>query len=145
VMGKRVVSKLILRYVASRQLSPVDRRLIERLTEDIDGILEGDDYEVTSDAEIIRIAGCGRKSGYGALLLVGVILRLPVPKSRRIKMVLKTVGRNLQECFVTDKDAQDFEPHVHVDKGWACVWWGNSAFPDANIKIAIDRGKLESE
>src|SRR5580692_9727530 len=91
--GKRTLSILISRYAASRKLSLADRRLIATLAQDIKAILRGSDYEVTNDTEIIRISGCGEKSGYGALLLVGVILRLPASRSRRIKMVLETVGR----------------------------------------------------
>jgi hypothetical protein len=142
---RSVLSAVISRYVASRGWSAASEQLIVKLTQDIADVLADADFEVTRNADTIRITGHGKKSGYGTLLLVGVMLRLPFSKSRRLTAVLEAVGTNLEGYLSIDaKDTQDeCKSHVYVDKNFGKVWWGNDTYGDAEIRIVIDRREIQ--
>lgn len=125
------------RYITSRSLSTADNQLISRLTEELVRIFANTDFEVTRDNDAIRIAGRDNGSGHSALLLAGTILRLPLPRPRRLNILLEAVGRNVQEFLGSGEGsrADDFEPHVEIGRDSACIWWGERTSQDTAIKL----------
>jgi hypothetical protein len=88
---------------------------------------------------IISIDGIGSRYGNGYSTAPAVLWYLPLPASRRLKMIFEAQTRDLQR-FLSNVRGEPWprrgaQPHVDVTSSAIHAWWGGAAEADAVVQL----------
>lgn len=97
----------------------------------LEDILPSDEFCVEAEQQMLRIRGIGPLKGASMIGSPGLVLRLPLPESYRLKLLFEDECRDLQH-FVTRVRHEpwpfsDAEPDVSVDDQTIRISWRSPA------------------
>jgi hypothetical protein len=132
---------LLLRQLKSPSTARVSEaeRLTALLAERLAEVLPPREFRLKLTQPIISIDGIGKRYGNGYSTAPAVCWYLPLPVSRRLRMIFESQTRDIQRFLSNVSGAQwptpGAKPHVDVTPTTICAWWGGPTEADAVVRL----------
>jgi hypothetical protein len=124
----------------AQQLTAV---IADRLAE----VLPQQEFRLKLVPPIISVDGIGSRYGNGYSTAAALLWYLPLPASRRLKLIFERQTGDLQRFLTNVRGApwpaRGARPHVQITSDTIRAWWGGSTEADAVVRLRpISRDEL---